>query len=452
MRGLSSLPLDDDIIDRILIFLPNYSTLRATILSSKSFYNVFKNHPNSILRAVSYNVTGPALPEALRVLRYSAPDPDIQINPLMTPPPRPWRESDPVSPISNEECWLLQENAAVVNALEDLFSSRHKNRTSQISVLGSMESWRFRRAVYRAMLFAKAFPIHQYDGEEFEDEPDPDDLEKERLKRKQLLTEFSSYELRELRSVAFFLIEVTKWATIAGGSDYFMLDSGDVALACGPARVLAAYQGRSIDDIIEDDLAGVPDDTVVPLVLQGYISNPLNAIWEERKEKPPPDDAKHWNTILDSISGEGDTCQKCNNVYGFDLWNDTNWEYLRGVSDDLSLHQLRMLSKGNFSQSKVDGPALAARFDDPNFAYTKLLDEIHRVRTPAYGSWNKGDWICATCIIEIVRTHLHIWLLECKREGGEQIPQDCWYGYNCKTQVHKLSHATRLNHLCDPTR
>ncbi|BBN17086.1 E3 ubiquitin-protein ligase CHFR [Marchantia polymorpha subsp. ruderalis] len=28
---------------------------------------------------------------------------------------------------------------------------------------------------------------------------------------------------------------------------------------------------------------------------------------------------------------------------------------------------------------------------------------------------------------------------------------DCWYGHECRTQIHKESHARKLNHVCDPT-
>jgi hypothetical protein len=47
MRGLSALPLDDDIVDRLLIFCPDFSTLLSTILASKSIYRVFDTHPKA---------------------------------------------------------------------------------------------------------------------------------------------------------------------------------------------------------------------------------------------------------------------------------------------------------------------------------------------------------------------------------------------------------------------
>jgi hypothetical protein len=129
MRGLSALPLDDDIIDRILTFLPCFSALRATLLASKHFHTVFKMHPNSIIRAVAYNITGPALPQAMRVIRYSPRRPDSEGDSESTPLPTPWAETHPISPITGEEARKLIANAAVVSALEDLFSSRHVHFT-----------------------------------------------------------------------------------------------------------------------------------------------------------------------------------------------------------------------------------------------------------------------------------------------------------------------------------
>ncbi|KAF5382585.1 hypothetical protein D9615_002789 [Tricholomella constricta] len=449
MRGLSSLPLDDDVVDRILTFLPNYSTLQATILASKAFHNVFKMYPTATIRAVSYNVVGPALPQAISVLRYSLPDSDSdgQTNLSMTPPPRPWEETDPVSPISNEECRALQRNAQVVNTLEDLFSSRHKDRASQTSILHSMESWRFRRAVYRLMLFAKAFPPDEYEDDFDSDEPpDANELLRVRVQRKKLLAKFTNSELREVNSVAIFLIEVAKWAHIADGLHYDgALGSGDLPLARGPTMILEAYQNKYVEDLV-----GECHDDQMPSMLAEYIFDPLSRIWRERNEKPPPSDTTHWNSILDTIHGGADMCHRCNVVRGFDLWNESNWGYLEGVSTSLNRNAIPQLVKGNFISNVLDGPNFRTRV--MNVAYTKLLNEIYQVKTSAYDTWNKQDWLCEACIIEIIRSHLHLWYLERKRENGEQIPEDCWYGYDCRTQTHSMHHAARVNHLCAPTR
>lgn len=117
MPGPNSLPLPDDVIDRVLTFLPDFLSLQAAILSSMQFYGVFRTHPNSIIYAVAFNLVGPSLPQAIRVLRYDPPD-------AGPPDASPWAETDPVSPISKAEIMDLAKIATVAKELEDLFSSR----------------------------------------------------------------------------------------------------------------------------------------------------------------------------------------------------------------------------------------------------------------------------------------------------------------------------------------
>lgn len=122
MRARNALPLDDDITDRILIFLPDFASLHATMLASKAFYTVFKAHPNSITRAIAYNVAGPALPQAMRAIRYQHPESDGDDD--GSDPVVPWAEADTISPITQDEIKELTANATVVGPLEDLFSMR----------------------------------------------------------------------------------------------------------------------------------------------------------------------------------------------------------------------------------------------------------------------------------------------------------------------------------------
>lgn len=52
-------PLPVDILYQILLCIPNYATLRSTIRSSRTFYNVFRKHKPMVLRAVILNDIGP---------------------------------------------------------------------------------------------------------------------------------------------------------------------------------------------------------------------------------------------------------------------------------------------------------------------------------------------------------------------------------------------------------
>jgi len=167
MRNLNGLPLDDDVIDRILQFLPSFSTLYSAILTSKSFYQVYKAHPRSIIRAVAYNVIGPALPQALRAIRYqehesardsqtkagvddSETESDSDDNEAPTKPSgakyagsetesdddqqhtktsqisrtEDDEETDEKTPITPDEARQLCEIAKIVDHFEDLFSLR----------------------------------------------------------------------------------------------------------------------------------------------------------------------------------------------------------------------------------------------------------------------------------------------------------------------------------------
>lgn len=134
---MNGLPVTDDVVDRILSFSPTFSSLLATILTAKSIYTVFQTHPKSILRAVAFNITGPALPQALRCIRHpnivkypprsgARLDSDNYINATVK------KSSDVdidggdllAAPITAAETHLIVANAKVVARLEDLFSAR----------------------------------------------------------------------------------------------------------------------------------------------------------------------------------------------------------------------------------------------------------------------------------------------------------------------------------------
>ena len=242
MRAHTALPLDDDILDRIFAFLSDYDTLRSLILTSKAFHAVFQAHPNSIIRAISYNLVGPALPQAIRYMRYKAKKPDSDDDSdgsatedsdeeegekaeskKQTTPPAPEPESTLIAPIKHTEIESLINNHTVVKKLEDLFSRkcvsiilfhghqstkllyRHKDRSFSSSALTSMESWRFRRAMYRIMLFAELFPWSLY-----EEEYDEAEVDRIIIQHRKFLEDFTTPELQELYSAALFLVELNQ--------------------------------------------------------------------------------------------------------------------------------------------------------------------------------------------------------------------------------------------------
>ncbi|KAF5343213.1 hypothetical protein D9758_013421 [Tetrapyrgos nigripes] len=348
MRNLNRLPLDDDIIDRILQFSPSFPTLQSAILTSKAFYNVFKAHPRSLIRAVAYNIVGPALPQALRAVRYRVPEgndkkddsgseteSDSDDEHRDKAPPRSPKnaspsvedddeedeETDEKILITPEEIRQLTENAKVVAELQDLLSLRHKNRKFKTSQLTPTESYSFQRAVYRIWLFSRVFHYRKY--EEWND-MDRDDIPmEERIKvqqaRRKFLRQFFTDELLQISAVVHFLNELTGWAwkvhdngnDIRQSSSYlarptFLIffrrwtNTAEQLLAGGPAHLLKCIKDgfANLDDIWFEH----------QVMLEDYMSHPISGILEERQTKVPETDSAVYKLILDSVDGGNDPC------------------------------------------------------------------------------------------------------------------------------------------------
>jgi hypothetical protein len=113
MPGANQFPLD--IAHRILQSSLDFTSLASFALSCKSVHSVFKEHPKSITRAVAYNVVGPALPQALFLLKYDSAQTIRDIDPVTN------TEID----IKPGQTAQLERNATVVHRLEDYFSLRY---------------------------------------------------------------------------------------------------------------------------------------------------------------------------------------------------------------------------------------------------------------------------------------------------------------------------------------
>ncbi|KAJ7078655.1 hypothetical protein C8R44DRAFT_654481 [Mycena epipterygia] len=205
MKALSTHPLDDDIIDRVLTFLPDFKTLQAAILCSKSLYSVFATHPHSIVEAVAFNLIGPALLSAMNVIRNNSPVATVD----------DWwvighadPETTEVGVLTPEDTRKLSKNAVVVNTFQDIFSFRHKDRRSESSKLSLEESLRFTRALYRIMLFANVFPSK---FTPYIDDADTEEEEQIRVARKEFFAMFSSPELCEIYVAGNFIEALGEW-------------------------------------------------------------------------------------------------------------------------------------------------------------------------------------------------------------------------------------------------
>ncbi|KAJ7927071.1 hypothetical protein B0H13DRAFT_1598985 [Mycena leptocephala] len=153
MCALSAFPLDDDIVAHIMTFCSTFASLHSATLVCHAFHRVFSAHPKA-----AYNIVGPALLQALRLLRYPYPNDKAgaAIDPIILATNCP-EEHGTGSLITAKEKILLQVDSELVEALENVYSSMFKDRNSQTSVLNWEESHRFRRSMYRIMLYCELF-------------------------------------------------------------------------------------------------------------------------------------------------------------------------------------------------------------------------------------------------------------------------------------------------------
>ena len=114
MAFLHEMP--QDILDHILLRMPDFDTLAAALRTSKQFfYNIFQIHPNSIIHAIAWNIVGPALLQATRVACYQNTQELLD----------PQFESDlPQDRLTRNICATLHKNAAIIQKYENLFSLR----------------------------------------------------------------------------------------------------------------------------------------------------------------------------------------------------------------------------------------------------------------------------------------------------------------------------------------
>ncbi|KAG7445706.1 uncharacterized protein BT62DRAFT_932863 [Guyanagaster necrorhizus] len=466
IRGSNSLPLSDDVIEQIFHCLPSFASLQSTIRVCKDFHRIFNTHPKTTVRRVAYNIAGPALPQAMRLLRYrNENDTDLpssegshaddEVSSDYGPVSNSAAETTNGPPLTQSETKELTKIARVVSKLEDVFSFRHKDRLSKTSKLTSMESWRFRRAIYRLMLFSRVFPGSKYhflsDDEDDDDDADANlkRLRDDRQAKEDFIDDFFTEEIIEMYAVAHFLVETAEWASLAHVGSIDPTHFGDVALCAGPDAILASYEEGSVVPIQD----AAEEMNIVEELITEYIEHPLRTILESTKTVIPAKDKILWNKILSSVEGENDLCKRCGAAEGLNLWCESNWEYLRGTPT-FTISQIHQYLRGLLPRSFTECAFLRLQLEPINqpALYMDMVAELFDVKRPEFDDWDKEDLLCTACLKVFVGEHLHLWLLERKRAAGKQIPEDCWYGYNCRTQTHKREHAEKLNHLSLPTR
>ncbi|KAJ7605429.1 hypothetical protein DFH06DRAFT_1487212 [Mycena polygramma] len=320
--------IPSDVLGTILASAPDFDTLHAAVRVCSTWQRVFETHPTSVVLAVARNVAGPALPQAMCVLRYPYPektpndwgddeggdghgdsmevdDPeateDDSEDEGMKPNPKANKskgaavavyESEEIGQLTPKERMQLQENAATVRALEDIFSLRYKDRTSKSSTrLSTRESHRFARAVYRTMAFCKArFDLRSTSMTDIDAMADEDGTIDTILDARHAhLDGFPTPELLQLRAVVAFLHELIGEVVDEGEDEegasslalFRPLGLKDICLATGPAVILAAACARTTDpseEALEPEMLSSGEDNAL---YGAFFDGPLTRIWEE---------------------------------------------------------------------------------------------------------------------------------------------------------------------------
>jgi len=445
------LPLD--VLNVILSSIPNLRSLSAAVQVSRRMHNVYTLHPRSIRAAVAHNEVGPALVQAQRflladTLLWDQDDPDSDFVGQLPP------ESTVDSvPSDWTQAHALSKRAAQIFEIERFYSRRVKDRSSFTSALSKGESHRLTRALYRLWLYISIFTRHWEDLRELsvsDGDPDLDNDDEEitpaewenratTLRAKQLaflrgmVTEPSGRH--ELVKVARFISDsVVNWVARVipmGMNTPLNLDFLTQVLM---GHRSFSSQGYSLVTWPHTQIASDVFDTVF-----GKLDG--------------DDEDGSLGRILDSPAQDS-TCSKCSLLWGQQLYNELNWDLLCG---DIMPHELMPLGfKGNLMRNVAEITDIFTFFQPRNLNLCAMLRGMFslpaRNDDDGGGAWAKEDWLCIACIRAFIGRHKMAWWLEIKRAAGKPIPDDCWYGYNCRTQTHSADHAGKLNHFCEQTR
>ncbi|KAI4522758.1 hypothetical protein K525DRAFT_246468 [Schizophyllum commune Loenen D] len=453
----------------------------------------------SIEYAVATNIVGPAIPQALRTARYELSE---DLTGEVEERKDAFPETNEPARLDIQEKKLIYEYSKKVSRLEIIFTRRHKTRTPTGPQLTNLESLRFRRAIYET---------HR----DFLDQYSTDGL-REIQAVADFITELSHCVRREAAPMQHDIISIghTQRETNSLTHRAYLENFHDFFLSCGPLAALECYEARSFSPI-EDDAYSVIDSGVSDMAFCGFVSQPIALIMGARKaeyrsnhwrailDSIPDEHATcdrcrtmkglelYDETNYDALFGvEGLNHRELPRLFKGRLGHHFTerhkiWEYFEGAASfdyGAFLKEIFAFSKPLAAStpvtpapSTVVAPAPAPVIsqslsleewaeavddDEGSASGTAAIDQPAASSSTASSSlcspWDglsTSSALCADCLKDVISECLPQWWLERKRNAGETIPtEDCWYGWNCRTQTHKPLHATRLNHFCKPSR
>ncbi|KAI0067949.1 hypothetical protein BV25DRAFT_1847363, partial [Artomyces pyxidatus] len=396
--------LSVDVLYYLLTSLSDFESLQAALQVSKRFYNVFKTHPTSIMTAVARDLVGPALPQAIRLVRFHQAMSDPQ-SPLL----REDLEGLETTVADWQDAYLLTKKAEIVNDLEDFFSRRHKDRASAQSTLSDAESHRFRRAMYRFWMYQDRFGSEWRNADPAEQDLAGDDEEfadgtadRTALVQAQKLhlAQFSPAEQRELGDLHLFIASAVDWVHVATHftpQEALNLNSSNkhesALVTCGPDDILFAMQTRSINHL--DD--SVARDGFPRQLSGGFVWDALELLNIKEKDQKLP-------ALLDETYRDGDCCARCKTTHERELWRESNWDLLYGIVSPERL--VRCLKSNTGRNSQETGPMLTW-LQSPRFDFPAMMRWVF----DGAGGFSKSDWLCLSCLEYLWTERLFIWWL-----------------------------------------
>ncbi|KAJ7678658.1 hypothetical protein B0H17DRAFT_1235569 [Mycena rosella] len=377
--------------------LTSYGQYHKT-LAYRGLAGLEKAGPPSITRMVTYNIVGPGLPQALRVLRYPLYDgPDADAIEMAGACP----EEDGPSVIMVTEKQRLRANAQVVGKLEDGYNLTPDIQDERPDVEGV--------TAYRIILYCSVFPGNRYELDEIE--------ALDNQQRTAMLNRYQTDELLELFSVVKFIHGI-----ISGVVDETLSHMVDILLSTGPEGAVLASEDRTYytheKHLLAEHVLHSGDDRL----FAGYFALAFATIWTRRNVNPPKEGEATSKWVLDTVIGANDTCSdprvgsQCPAPGGLKLLMSANWERY-----SLATPATCLKSHLKFN-AFIHPPSSLAGHHAPNTP-----------RHSVHGAHSRGQPPCAR-------------RLDCRDlRPGWVPPEDCWYGYNCRTQTRKVPHQLGKN-------
>ncbi|KAJ3761514.1 hypothetical protein EV360DRAFT_80169 [Lentinula raphanica] len=468
----NGLPVPDDIIYEILLSSPLFSSLKATLLTCKQFYRVFQSHPNSVVRAVAYNITGPALPQALECIRH--PFVPVHSRPLLR-----LSLSDPddlgdllSAPIIPSETYQIVANSKIVKRLEDMFSFRYVDRTASTSQLSPSESRVFCIAVYRLMLYGAIANLDAWIHEELNSEEGDRvtllDNREDTEKGDKLFSRLSTLELLQLHSVAEFLKEVLCFC--ARNYDYAD-EICDLVVVAGPGRIFNGFDNKGRDGLRFLDDFSCFFRLEDPETLASLSSSPLLRILDLRNVEPPSGFA-HWLSVSSRASERNSQCDRCQETFDFGAHSKSTFtEISNGECYRLHItyqqnygpQHIHQYLKSNLRCNTSEISAFIERIKEfgASLLLLQMWNDLWRLdlvqQQPedqqfpyTLPDWTEDSYLCPVCFTSFLSENLWLWWRHIK-SSSKTLKQDCCYGFNCELQVKSALHAEDFNHLCEQT-